>query len=152
MKRNVGAVCIREVTFGYAKEPILEIAKRMRENHVGAVVLVREDDGERYPVGIVTDRDIVVGAVASAPDELGSLVADDLVIRDLVSVHEDDSIDDALEVMRKYGVRRVPVVGDEGELVGILAVDDLVELFADRLAELAVLFSREQRIEREARP
>ena len=62
------------------------------------------------------------------------------------------AIDDALEIMRKNGVRRVPVVDQEGALVGILAVDDLVEVFADRLSELAILFSREQRIERGVRP
>lgn len=152
MKRNVGAVCIREVTFGFPQEPVLDIAKRMREDHVGAIVLVREEGGLRYPVGIVTDRDIVVEAVAAAPDELGSLIAEDLVTYDLITVHEQDLVDDALEVMRRHGIRRVPVVGDQGELIGILAVDDLVELFADRLSELSVLFSREQRIERESRP
>jgi CBS domain-containing protein len=142
---------VREVVFGYAEESVLDIAKRMREYHVGAVVLAREEGGARYPIGIVTDRDIVIEAVAPAAEELGEIVAKDLLVRELVTVGEGDSVDDALEVMRKNGVRRVPVVGDEGELIGILAVDDLVELFADRLAELAVLFSREQRIERETR-
>ena len=64
MKGIVGEVCVREVVFGRPEESVLEIAKRMREHHVGTVVLVREEGDTRTPVSIVTDRDIVVEVVA----------------------------------------------------------------------------------------
>ncbi|MFO7568133.1 MAG: CBS domain-containing protein [Enhygromyxa sp.] len=152
MQRNVGAVCIREVVVAEGTESVLELARLMRHYHVGDVVIVNRRGDKRYPTGIVTDRDIVVDALVTSLEEIGEMMASDLINRPVVSVREDLAIDDALEIMRKNGVRRVPVVDDEGALVGILAVDDLIELFADRLSELAILFSRQQRIERGVRP
>ncbi|HVH99335.1 MAG TPA: CBS domain-containing protein [Enhygromyxa sp.] len=152
MQRNVGAVCIREVVVAEATEPVLELARLMRHYHVGDVVIVTRRGDKRYPTGMVTDRDIVVDALVTSLDSIGELMASDLVNRPVITVREDQCIDDALEIMRKNGVRRVPVVDQEGALVGIVAVDDLVEFFADRLSELAILFSREQRIERGVRP
>jgi CBS domain-containing protein len=151
-RRTVGAVCIREVVVAEGTESVLELARLMRHYHVGDVVIVNRRGEKRYPTGMVTDRDIVVDALVTSLEAIGEMMASDLVNRPIVSVREDLSIDDALEVMRKNGVRRVPVVDDEGALVGIVAVDDLIEAFADRLSELAILFSREQRIERGARP
>jgi CBS domain-containing protein len=152
MQRNVGAVCIREVVVAEATEPVLELARLMRHYHVGDVVIVTRRGDKRYPTGMVTDRDIVVDALVTSLDGISELLASDLVNRPIVSVREDLSIDDALEIMRKNGVRRAPVVDQDGALVGILAVDDLVELFATRLAELSTLFARERRIERGVRP
>jgi CBS domain-containing protein len=152
MQRNVGTVCIREVVVAEGTESVLELARLMRHYHVGDVVIVNRRGDKRYPTGMVTDRDIVVDALVTSLEGIREMMASDLVNRPIVSVREDMSIDDALEVMRKNGVRRVPVVDDEGALVGIVAVDDLIETFADRLSELAILFSREQRIERGVRP
>lgn len=152
MQRNAGTVCIREVVVAEGTEPVLELARLMRHYHVGTVVIVNRRGDKRYPIGMVTDRYIVVDALVTSLDTIHELMASDLVNRPIVSVREDQGIDDALEIMRQNGVRRVPVVDHEGALVGILAVDDLVELFANRLSELAILFSREQRIERGVRP
>jgi CBS domain-containing protein len=152
MQRNVGAACIREVVVAEGTESVLELAGLMRSHHVGNVVIVTRRGDDNYPIGIVTDRDIVIDALVTSFDSLEQLTAHDLINRPIVTVSEHESIDDALETMRKNGVRRVPVVDDKGALVGILAVDDLVELFADRLSELAVLFNREVRLERAVRP
>lgn len=152
MRMNVGSVCIRETVIALGTEPVLDVARLMRSHHVGDVVIVEERNGVNYPTGILTDRDIVLEGVVEAPDRLSQLVADDLIIRPLVTVHEDDSIDHALEIMTGQGVRRLPVVDDSSALVGILAVDDLIEFFAGRLAALAKLVQREQRMERDYRP
>lgn len=152
MKRNVGAVCIREVVVAEGTELVLELARLMRHHHVGDVVIVTHRGDKNFPIGVITDRDIVVDALVTSFEDITKMVAVDLVNRPIVSVREHDNIDDAVEIMRKHGVRRVPVVDDEGALVGILAVDDLIELMSDRLSELAILFSRQQRIERDARP
>ena len=90
--------------------------------------------------------------MAGAFDRLPQLVVGDLVTRPLISVREEATVEDALEVMRKNGVRRVPVVDAKEALVGILAVDDLIDKFARDLSSMATLISREQRNERDSRP
>jgi CBS domain-containing protein len=152
MQRNVGTVCTREVVVAQESESVLELARLMRHHHVGDVVIVQRRGEKSYPSGIVTDRDIVIDALVSSPDNIQQLLASDLIGRPIITVREQQTLDDALEVMRENGVRRAPVVDDDGALVGILAADDLVELFADRLSKLAILFSYEQRIERGVRP
>jgi CBS domain-containing protein len=149
---NVGAVCTREVVTARGGDTVLEIAKLMRTHHVGAIVIVQTSDEASVPTGILTDRDIVVEGVVQAHDRLAELVADDLVTRELVTVREHDTVDDALVRMRAHGVRRVPVIDDNGRLVGILALDDLLELFGDQLASITALILREQQTERAERP
>lgn len=152
LKMNVGAVCTREVVIARGDETVLEVASLMRTHHVGDVVLVESVDGVNLPTGILTDRDIVLEGVVQALDRLPQLIAADLVTRPLVTVLEHDTIDDALELMRTQGVRRVPVVDEVGALIGLLALDDLLELFAGQLAAIAALIVRQQRMEREQRP
>src|SRR2546421_6265395 len=98
---------------------LVDAAQTMREKDIGDVVVV---DNDRL-VGVVTDRDIVVRAVAEglAPDAttVGSVVS-----KDLVTVRPEDSAVDVARLMRDRAVRRVPVVGDDG-LVGIVSIGDL---------------------------
>jgi CBS domain-containing protein len=152
MITNVGSVCVREVVITNGTDSVLDVANLMREHHVGDVVVVEKRAGVNYPTGIITDRDIVVGGVAAAFDRLPQLVADDLVMRPLITVREEATIEDALEIMRKNGVRRIPVVDATEALVGILAVDDLLDQLARDLTSISALISREQRNERDARP
>ena len=151
-KVNVGAVCTREVVVAAATEPLLGVASLMRQHHVGTVVLVAGRGGKNHPTGIISDRDLVVEGIARAPDRIADLTAGDLITRELVTVQEDDTIDHALEVMRSHGVRRLPVVDAAGALIGILATDDLIDLFAGRLAAVAAVTAKAQRVERETRP
>ena len=62
---TVGELCNRAVVFAREEETVREAARRMRDMHVGDLVIVREEDGRRVPVGIVTDRDLVVGPLAA---------------------------------------------------------------------------------------
>ena len=149
---NVGTVCTRAVIVAEGTATVLDIATLMRAHHVGDVVIVENREGVNYPTGILTDRDIVVEGVVEVLDRLPTLLADDLITRPLVSVSERDNIDHAIEIMRAQGVRRLPVVNDAGALVGLLAYDDLVEFFAGRLAGLAAVVAREERMERDDRP
>lgn len=149
---NVGAVCTREVVVARGEDTVLEVAQLMRTHHVGAVVIVQSLDGTNLPTGILTDRDIVLEGVVQALDRFEELIAADLVTRELVTVREQDTIDDALDRMRSQGVRRVPVVDEVGVLVGILALDDLLELYGSQLASITALILREQRMERVQRP
>ncbi|MBW8306487.1 MAG: CBS domain-containing protein, partial [Thiobacillus sp.] len=102
--------------------------------------------GRRHPVGIVTDRDIVVEVVAAGvnPD---ALKMGDIMGPEVATVREGEGLFEALRHMRDKGVRRMPVVDREGGLVGILTLDDLLSLLAEEMTELAKLVSRERQRE-----
>jgi CBS domain-containing protein len=138
----IGNICIREVAVAGRDTTIQEAARLMRQFHVGDLVVV-EGDGRPNPVGLVTDRDIVLAVVAPGLDpEVFTL--GDLATRDLVTCREDQGVFECIQLMRVHGVRRMPVVDREGALVGIVSVDDLIELLAEELGELGKLIAREQ--------
>ena len=101
------------------KTPMNEIAQVMDSDDIGAVPLV---DGERL-VGIITDRDIVVRAVAQGKDPKG-MPASEVSSSELVTVHPDDDLSDALELMAKHRVRRLAVCADD-RLVGVVSQADV---------------------------
>jgi CBS domain-containing protein len=129
---NVGELCNREVVFASRDMGLVEAARLMREHHVGSLVVVDERQSERVPVGMITDRDIVVAAVAKNVDP-STLSVGDVMSAGALVVREQDDIADALRVMREKGVRRMPVVNRGGALVGILAIDDVLELVAEEM-------------------
>lgn len=139
----IGEFCNREVIIARREESVLEAARLMRQYHVGAVVIVDELNDKRYPVGVVTDRDLVMEVLVNKLDpetvSLGEILADSVV-----RVKESDGVFDTVQHMRSRGVRRAPVVNDAGELVGIIAVDDLVALLAEEMTELYKLMRHEQ--------
>jgi CBS domain-containing protein len=132
-------------------ESIVEAAVLMRQEHVGDLIVVERRGQAQVPVGIITDRDIVVSVVAKgvAP---ASLRVGDAMTRDVLTVREDSSLEFALREMRRFGVRRAPVVRSNGDLVGVIAVDDLIQHLAVQLSRLADLIRVEQDAELRARP
>jgi len=146
---NIGSICKRNVVVAPRGESIVDAAKRMRMFHVGTVVVVER--GEGRPLGILTDRDIVLSVVASDPEHLPFLTVGDAMSRDLVTAREDTSLADALKLMQEHGVRRLPVVDQAGMLVGIATVDDAIRLLADELSALVKLMNHEEEVERRYR-
>ncbi len=146
----VGELCIRQVVVTPRKTSVLDAAKLMRQHHVGDIVVTDEIAGRRVPVGIVTDRDIVLEVLAQELDAT-SLSAGDIMSSDLITVRENEGVFQTIQLMRAKGARRAPVVNSEGALVGIVSVDDLVELLAEELSQLAKLIAREQKLEAELR-
>ncbi len=148
---TVGKFCNREVIIAEKNITVTEVAKLMRQHHVGDVVVVDSSGGKTKPIGILTDRDVVIELIACdvAPD---SVSAGDVMSYELVTAREGDSIWDTLQKMRAKGIRRIPVVNETGELEGILSVDDLLELFAEEINLLAKIPFREQLIEGTMRP
>jgi len=146
----IGEVCVRQVVVAPRAASVLEAAKLMREYHVGDVLVTEEREGRRVPVGIVTDRDIVLEVLAQDLDA-GSLSVGEIMSNDLVTVAQNEGVFQTIQRMRAKGARRAPVVDDSGVLMGIVCVDDLVELLAEELNELAKLVSREQKREAELR-
>jgi CBS domain-containing protein len=139
----IGEACNREVVVTTRDTVIVQAARLMREHHVGNLVVVEERDGQRFPVGIVTDRDIVVELVAENV-ALDALTVGDIMSAELLTAQEEDSVWIVLERMRARGVRRIPVVNAKGVLVGIMAMDDLLGLLSEELASLARLIKSEQ--------
>jgi CBS domain-containing protein len=140
----IGDVCVRDVVIAEKKTTIQEAAQLMRQHHVGNLVVVEKGSGKRrIPVGIVTDRDIVVSVVATALDA-AVFTLGDLVVQDLVTARDDQGVFECMQQMRMKGIRRMPVVDREGELVGIVSVDDFIQLLSEEMGELAKLIAREQ--------
>ncbi|MCD6527481.1 MAG: CBS domain-containing protein [Desulfuromonas sp.] len=147
---NIGELCTRNTVIVSPETSILAVAKLMRNQHVGDVVVVEERQAGKVPVGIITDRDIVVELLAKEVD-IDKVCAGDLMSHELSVVNELDGVFETIELMRNLGVRRMPVVDDTGVLAGILAVDDLLELQAEQLTDMALLFSNARLKEREMR-
>lgn len=139
---TAGEFCIREVTTAERGMSVTEAAKLMRDRHVGALVVVESSDRPE-PVGLLTDRDLVV-EVLGEEVPVDSITVGDVMSADLLTAREEDGLWDTLERMRTRGVRRVPVVDRGNFLVGILAADDVLELLAQELGALSRLIRREQ--------
>jgi CBS domain-containing protein len=148
---TVGDICNRDVIVAPRGEMIIDAAKRMRMSHVGALVVVENRDDRHVPVAIVTDRDIVMAAVAGDPDHINYLLVSDVMTSDLVMATERDSIEGALNKMHEHGVRRLPIVDAAGALVGILTLDDILRYLTAQQSELVALVAREQQRERQYR-
>ena len=145
---SISEFCNREVVYATREMSILEVAQLMRQHHVGDVVVVDEINGKRVPAGIVTDRDIVIQIIAPSLD-LEDFSVGDIMSPQLVSVQEKDGIFETIRLMRTKGIRRIPVVNAQDGLVGIVSADDILDLLAEEISELAKVAPREQ--EREAK-
>jgi CBS domain-containing protein len=146
----IGEICTRDTVVCDRNTTVTEAAQLMRKHHVGDLVVIEESEGKRIPVGIVTDRDIVVSVVSMKLDPNVFSVGD-LVFTDVVTIREDQGIFETMQQMRKHGVRRIPVVDRRGGLAGIISIDDLIQLLAEEMNELAKLISREQAREAQVR-
>lgn len=148
---TVGEICNREVVVARRDTPVTAAAKLMRQYHVGTIVVVEHaNGGRRLPVGIVTDRDIVVEIVATALDP-DTLTLGDIMAQELVTARETEGLLETMGIMRYRGVRRLPIVGDDGQLVGIVSIDDMLEVLAEELTELTKIVAREQAREAQSR-
>ncbi|HVW84174.1 MAG TPA: CBS domain-containing protein [Bryobacteraceae bacterium] len=147
---TVGEICTRTVIIAPRETSVREAAKLMRERHTGDIVVADEFEGKRIPVGIVTDRDIVVEVLAEHlnPDQLS---VGDIMTGTMVTARERDGIFETIALMRGDGVRRMPIVDASGALVGIVSLDDILELLAEELGDLVGLIRQERRKEIEAR-
>lgn len=142
---TAGAFCNRRTVTAKPMETLREISQRMRDEHVGSVVVVEQCDGGRVtPIGLLTDRDIVTRAVADCErDAASTLVAEAMSLKS-VNAREDEALDDVLKRMRSFGIRRVPVVDDDDILLGIIALDDILEFLQEQATEVGRLLARER--------
>jgi len=144
------SICNREVVIAQKNDTLVEAAKLMREYQVGSIVIVEERNGLRYPVGIVTDRDLVIELIAKEVD-INSVTLGDVMYRDIILGKENDDINETIKIMRQRGIRRLPVVDDRGVLVGIVTMDDLIDLIAEEVKDLVALIGKQQNLEKGCR-
>lgn len=147
---NAGELCNRDVVTTGRDTSVLEAAKLMRDHHVGSLVIVETSEGRTEPVGILTDRDIVIEVIAENVNVADVCVCD-VMSYALLKVNENETVFDTAQRMRARGVRRVPVVNSSCELVGILALDDILELLSEELSLLSRLTTREAEQEQKKR-
>jgi len=141
---TIGDICTRDTIFTTRDTTVAAAARLMREHHVGSLIVVDEKNGrKRLPVGIVTDRDAVIEVMATGLDP-NTITVGDIMEADLVTARENEGVLETMQIMRHKGVRRLPIVGKSGELIGIISIDDLLEVLAEEFSELAKVVVREQ--------
>ena len=147
---TAGEVCTRTVTVAFRNTTVGEAARLMRDNNAGCLVVVDEVQGLRIVVGLLTDRDIVTDIIAAEvnPD---TLRVEDVMTTELVTARETDSLIDLLRSMRRKAVRRIPVVGARAELVGLVTLDDLLDIVSEELVLLVGAIDSQSQRERPMR-
>jgi CBS domain-containing protein len=141
---TIGDICTRNTVITTRDTTVAAAAQLMRQQHVGALVVVDQVNGtQRVPVGIVTDRDAVVEVMATGLDP-NTITVGDIMDQELVTARESEGVLETMQIMRYKGVRRLPIVGKSGELIGIVSIDDLLEVLAEEISELAKVVAREQ--------
>ena len=146
----IGAICTTLNIYCKRDETVQGAAMLMRTHHVGDVVVIEQPGSERLPIGILTDRDIVVSVVALGLDP-ASLLVGDIMSEDLLTCSEGDDVYATIERMRLRGIRRVPVLNAQGGLAGIVSADDLLGFLAEEMSELARIGPHQQSQEKRAR-
>lgn len=150
---NAGHICQRRVIMVRPTDDLVKASQLMREEHIGYLVVVEPtlQEGGWVPVGVLTDRDIVVSVVAREADPR-MLRVGDVMTQKPVTVLAEDSIADALGEMRRIGVRRLPVLGDGGVIAGVISLDDVLNAIAQDMGNAAAAINRERAIETALRP
>jgi CBS domain-containing protein len=141
---NVGTLCSRHPVSVLASAPLSEVARLMRDEHVGAVVVVRGEPARPQVCGIITDRDIVHAQLRRTAD-LSSLSAEEAMTRDPLVLGEDETVDGAIAHLRARAVRRAPVIGADGALTGLISTDDLLVHLAGKLIGSAGIVAQQIR-------
>ncbi len=136
---SLGRICVRSVDVADPTEAVWQAAERMRQRGVGTLLIV---DEWHKPIGIVTDRDLVLRVLAEGLHGNTVLVRD-VMTADPKSLPEDAPIEEALKLMQAGGFRRVPIVNGEGKLVGLVSLDDILMLLSDGFRAIGELIERE---------
>ena len=147
---RIGEICTLQTVHCKRDLSVQGAALLMRNHHVGDLVVVEQPNGEQVPVGILTDRDIVISVIALGLDP-SSLLVGDIMTEQLMTALEDEDVYETIDRMRAKGIRRLPVVNSLGGLAGIVSVDDLLEFLAEEMAELSRISAGQLAHEKRAR-
>jgi CBS domain-containing protein len=143
---TVGSICTHRVITVDRQIDVAAAAAVIRENHIGYLIVTDATSGGSSPVGVLTDRDIVVQVMAKDVDP-HTLTVGDVMTPEPLTAAEDDGISETLHRMRRLGVRRVPVLGARGQVTGVLSVDDVVDHLVGQLTDVAGSIRNELKLE-----
>lgn len=135
---NVGDLCNRKVVAVSASAPVSDAARLMCEECVGAIVVTAAPADGAVAIGMLTDRDIVCAQLDRAAD-LSQLRTADIMTGDPLVLNENASVEEAIQRLHKRHVRRAPVIGSAGQLIGVISFDDLLAHVSANLRALARL-------------
>jgi CBS domain-containing protein len=139
----VSDLCTRKTIVIREEKSAYDAAKLMKQYNVGCLVVVKSQDDHNIPVGMITDRDIVIKAMLKERDP-HTITVREIMSTPALTVAESTSIIDALMKMRYNSIRRVPVVNPKGQLVGILSLDDILDSISKELNEITQIFRKEE--------
>ncbi len=143
-------ICTPEVVYCSPQTTVLAAARLMRQKHVGDLVVVEDPAADQVPLGIVTDRDIVIEVLGKELDA-SAITVQQIMHAPVVVARASEDVSQVIERMKAQGVRRVPVMGDDRKLAGIVSLDDLLKQLADDVGGLVELIAREQKREQHMR-
>lgn len=147
---TAGEIASRVVVVAEPETTVGDAARLMRDNHVGALVVIEPSGAREKAIGIVTDRDLVIEVLAMGLDP-GTITVGDIMASDLATIAAESSAIDAAGQMRTRGVRRLPVLDRAGRVVGIVALDDLFAVLSTQLSDIAQAVHSERDRERKTR-
>ncbi len=135
---SLGNLCRREIICVDPRTTVKEAAKLMEEKNIGSTIVVQE----RKPIGILTDRDILLRVMNRGLDPEKTFV-DEVMTKKIVTLREDMGLLEALEMTKKKGIRRYPIVDTKGKLRGIMTLDDILYLLGKEMANVSSIIERE---------
>lgn len=147
---KVADICRRAVIAIDNSADINAAAELMRKHHVGFLIVHQLGDDLRRPIGVLTDRDIVLEVIAPRVDPT-ALTVEDVMTRQPLVAKENEELGDVLQAMRLAGIRRVPVVDSRGALAGVIAIDDALDVITGLMCDITGSLQNEQRQERRVR-
>lgn len=145
-----GEYCNRDVSIIGKNDSVIKAAKLMRVHHVGDLIVVESRDGERAPIGILTERDIVIEVIAEEVP-LNEITVENIMNFRMVTAKENDDLMTTIKRMRINGLRRIPVVNQAGGLVGILSTNDILDVVTEQLIDIDQILVNEQSKEKDNR-
>ncbi|HEY0940918.1 MAG TPA: CBS domain-containing protein [Steroidobacter sp.] len=143
-------LCVLDVACCRKDTTIAEAARLMRQHHTGDLIVTDDSDGTPLPVGVITDRDIVMEVVAKGHDT-DRMQVSAVMGRPVVVASGSENVATAIGRMREHGVRRLPIVDDSGAVLGIITLDDLYRVLAEHTAALAAIVNKGQTRESRSR-
>lgn len=141
--------CTNDVVFCSRETTALEAARLMRQKSIGDVIVVDDPDEDLSPVGVVTDRDLAIKVIAAGLDPAKTSVAE-IMHTPVVTADEAEDTSVAIARMRYHGVRRLPVTARNGNLVGVVTLDDLLRRLRYEVSSLLELVSKSHEPKRPA--
>jgi CBS domain-containing protein len=139
---SIKDICGRQVVTATKDASVNEVAKLMKKHNVGNVVIIDNQVTTNKPIGILTDRDITMKIVAEDVDAR-QISAGDIMTENLLLLHGNQSINEAIDMMCAKGVRRAPISDDTHKIIGIASIDDLFILLAEEMGSLSKLIRKQ---------